>query len=96
MAFTLDTLPNGKKNLEFEVSDIPMLVDTIAELFGKPKVSQRTYISELWEFGGGKFEYSNEWSEPCLIAHRNSDNKVLQNLYEKLREGLPDQSADQV
>lgn len=96
MAFRLETLSNGHKHLEFEVSDIPKFVDTIIELFGKPKVRQWTFISELWEFGGGRFEYSNEWDDPCLIAHRNSDNKVLQNLYEKLQEGLPDHSADLV
>lgn len=90
MAFKLITLPNGHQSLELASCDISKLSGKIAEIFEEPKVRQYTFTSELWEFGGGKFEYSNEWDDPCLIAQDNLSNKMLQSLYAELRESRPD------
>ncbi|WP_133485648.1 hypothetical protein [Aliiroseovarius marinus] len=84
MAFKLITLTNGGVSLEFDQSDLPIVVEAITALYGTP-VMRKQVLCELWEFGGGELIYYNEW-DPCLIAQSEESNEALQNLNSVLGE----------
>jgi hypothetical protein len=84
MAFKLITLTNGRVSLDFDQSDLPIVVEAITALYGAPAMRKQV-LCELWEFGGGEFIYYNEW-DPCLIAQSEESNEAHQNLNSMLRE----------